>query len=227
MKAAVKYWAAVALAAFVWSITPISWLIVLSKLYSQHTHQASVWDRSNRNAFRSVLWYYALCEIPFSLYLAKLARRVQRKLPPPEVDNDTLDALLKMCLDISVPSIGENGSEEVPEEERITIFSSNFKRWFHGAHFEDIKADNVREWLAWALGGRELHECKEDANRNALIERSLKFVEEKVGYHFGEGYNPKCTAMRLTLDPCLTLHRPLGYYVVCNGVSEGSEYARW
>jgi len=52
-----------------------------------------------------------------------------------------------------------------------------------------------------------------------LVEKGLRLVQSRLKHTFPEGKNPNCKALRLTLDPVPTMSRPLGYYVVCNGMT--------
>lgn len=112
---------------------------------------------------------------------------------------------------------------------RVCAVSAHLSRpllhaqWFFYADARSIKADNIREWLAWAFGGCELSEARLDKDRTRLVERGLQLVQDRLRWKFPEGYNADIKCMRLTLDPVRTLHRPLGYYLVCNGITNASE----
>lgn len=207
------------LALFVWSITPISWAYLLHDVFLR---------TSPRSPFASVVFYYSLCEAPFSIYLASLRRKAQAVPPPPDVSVEALETLLTRCLgDHSNPATRTKETEK----ERRDLFRTRARRWFHHAPLDDIYADNAREWLAWAFGGRELEAVRADDSklgkeRVDLIERGLVLLQDRLGHTFKPGYNPNTPAMRLTLDPVRTLQRPFGYYVVCNGVSAAGEYMR-
>lgn len=207
------------LALFVWSVTPISWLYL--------GYDLALRGDKPRHWFSSVVFYYSLCEVPFSIYLLSLRREAQKLLPPPQVSVEALEELLHRCLgDHSHPSERDKSAEH--QEEQRNLFRSRARRWFHHKPLEDIYADNAREWLGWAFGGRELDELRADTSKKgqenmALIEKGLGMLEGQLGHKFTPGYNPKARAMRLTLDPVKTLQRPFGYYVVCNSISEASE----
>lgn len=193
-----KFAGAAALASAVWAVTPLSWLVVALGI-------------NGRFPRSGIVWWYSVCEVIFSVYLKLLSRRVQERLTPPEVDIKTLDALLDRCLGKSGQADGE-------------VLATRMRRWFHGAELKDIGADNVREWLAWAFGGTDLEACQKDPQRRELVEKGLSMVQQRLNTKFNPGYNARCKSMRLTLDPVKTIHRPFGYYVVCNGVSALSEF---
>lgn len=209
----VKFYAAGALALLVWSITPISWAII-----AHWAFRYGAPDGPYARGFNRVAWYYSAIEVPFSIFLWRVSRSTQRLLDPPDVDIVKLETLLDKCLGSGSPR-----SSALSKETEQQAFLSRLRRWFHGAPLHEIKADNVREWLAWAFGGRELEEIRREPERIQLINKALAIASERVGYEFEPGYNPAIKCLRLTLDPVRSLHRPFGYYVVCNSVTAGSE----
>ncbi len=97
------------------------------------------------------------------------------------------------------------------------------RSWFFFADPEDIYEDNVREWLAWAFAARNLKDALADEKYAHLINDGLEMVKLRLAWpDMKKGHNPKVKAIRLTLDPVRTMHRPFGYYVVTNGVSFGT-----
>lgn len=209
----VKFYAAGALALLVWSVTPVSWAILTHWLYR--------WGQTKDpyvSGFSRIAWYYSVIEAPFSVFLWRISRAAQPLLNPPDIDLATLESLLDKCLGSSSPR-----SSSLTKEQEQAVFKSRMRRWFHGAPLKEIKEENVREWLAWAFGGSELEDIRSDAKRIELIDKALAVVSERAGYRFEPGYNPASKCLRLTLDPVRFLHRPFGYYVVCNGVTAGSE----
>lgn len=157
-------------------------------------------------------------EAPFSVLLFRISRAAQLLLNPPDIDLATLESLLDKCLGSSSPR-----SSSLTKGQEQAVFQSRMRRWFHGAPLKEIKEENVREWLAWAIGGSELEDIGSDAKRIELIDKALSVVSDRAGYSFEPGYNRASKCLRLTLDPVRSLHRPFGYYVVCNGVTAGSE----
>lgn len=258
------YYPAVALALLVWCVTPISWLIVASAtlhFYSDasgtagFTASAAGWGGA-----WAVIWYYALLEVPFSIWLAYLTHKAQKHRPPPKLSYRQLEALLVQCLDVGTaahpPTRRDgtlDGSIEAFEKHTVTEEEARLmwkcvrrvssldacppvcwvyaccslilpaSQWFHLAPAHDIYCDNMREWLAWAFGGCELAECRKDKERARLIDRGLQLIQDRLRWKFPEGYNANVKCLRLTLDPVRTLHRPFGYYVVCNGATNASE----
>lgn len=192
-----KFWGAASLAALVWVITPLSWLIVFAS-------SVRIIDTGG------ILWTYSVLEVIFSVYLHRLRTYVRPRLKPPRTDTDALEALLHRCL-------GAGCQDDGP------VLAARMRRWFYHAQLSDIRQDNVREWLAWAFGGTDLDECQRDPDRRELVDRGLLMVQERLKVTFEPGYNSACRSLRLTLDPVKSLHRPLGYYFVCNAISRASE----
>ena len=209
LREAVKLYSALSLAGIVFAVTPIDWLVICHYLATRTLPHP-------QNFLMRLLWYHALCDIPFSLYLQYLVGYAKREHPPPRTALKVLSLALHRALDPPADSR--------EEEKALTLLK--LRRWFHHAPVEDIKADNVREWLAWAFGGSELEQCQQDPERKALVEEGLKLVQERCNVRFQPGYNPRVKALRLTLDDIKTMHRPFGYYVVCNGISGLSEWDR-
>lgn len=209
----VKLYSAFCLAGAVWAVTPLSWLAVFYRFATHYLAAGNFYVPHPPNFFLRLLWYHALCDIPFSLYLKWLVRHAKRDHPPPRTALKVLSVALHRALNPAADSR--------EEEKALTLLK--LRRWFYHAPVEDIKADNVREWLAWAFGGSELEQCQQDPERKALVEEGLKLVEERCNVRFQPGYNPRVKSLRLTLDKIKTLHRPFGYYVVCNGISGLSE----
>ncbi|CAO1638446.1 unnamed protein product [Sympodiomycopsis kandeliae] len=217
-KDTLKLYAALALAGFVWSVTPVSWIVVLYRFSTAYlaTGKFLAWPSRPDNWFLRLFWFNALCEVPFSIYLARLHHYAKRDHPPPDATLETLSASLIRAL--SQHSSSVNLTEKEHDIER-DLMLSRLCRWFHNADPKDIKQDNVREWLAWAFGGTTLKECTSLPGRSQIIEKGLKMVQERCNFKFEPGYNPKVKALRLTLDDIKTSSRPFGYYVVCNGIS--------
>ncbi|OAA73391.1 hypothetical protein ISF_00292 [Cordyceps fumosorosea ARSEF 2679] len=83
--------------------------------------------------------------------------------------------------------------------------------WFLGAPLDDIRRDNVREFLLWAF-----FETDNDDVNGPLSEELNGYVaglEDAVGHRFAEGRGP-ARCLRLTLDPIVTAYRGLAWYAV-------------
>ncbi|EST09094.1 hypothetical protein PSEUBRA_001436 [Kalmanozyma brasiliensis GHG001] len=236
-----------ALAALVWAVTPISYAIFIRRML-----KTGSFISIPRGFWAKFWYWYSLFEIPFSIYLWILTRRAAKQPPPLSVEMQTLHTLLTKSLTAGLapapqgPAAGtrsrSNGQDghisdkKVEQLLGIKAFESRpvdqddakqrrerFRSWFLFAEPEDIYEDNVREWLAWAFAARNLQDALADEKYASLLNDGLEMVKLRLGWpDMKKGYNPKVKAIRLTLDPVRTLHRPFGYYVVTNGVSFGT-----
>jgi Ca2+/Na+ antiporter len=82
-------------------------------------------------------------------------------------------------------------------------------RWFRGAKKEDIKRDNVREWICWAFFNA--HEVTEQEDEE--VESYLNETERLLGRTLPPGKS-KAKSIRLTLDAVDCSHRSLFWYFV-------------
>eukprot|EP00435_Cladocopium_sp_Y103_P027522 s1436_g6.t2 len=84
-------------------------------------------------------------------------------------------------------------------------------RW-PAANVAEIHRGNLAEWMAWAF-----FHCTPDEVPAQRREELVQLVDEGAkwaGVEFPTGYNPHVQAMRLTMDPIPSEHRPLIYYIV-------------
>lgn len=84
-------------------------------------------------------------------------------------------------------------------------------RW-PAARVHEIRRGNLEEWLAWAFFHCDPVDVPKDrrSELECLLEEGTKWLEADIP----EGYNPEMQAMRLTMDPIPSEHRPLVSYVV-------------
>lgn len=157
-----QYYPAITLAYLVWSVTPISWLMISMAIYRKYQSGFSSlgffsWTASS-NGYSTfplnLIWYHAILEIPFSIYLTYLNYQAQKKLDPPELDNGLLATLLIQCLEVGTKAHPPRKRDR-PEDHHFEEFTvtdeearlawTRFRKWFHYAKKSEIKADNVRE----------------------------------------------------------------------------------
>lgn len=84
-------------------------------------------------------------------------------------------------------------------------------RW-SAARVAEICRGNLAEWMAWAF-----FHCTPDEVPESRWPELVQLVDEGAvwaGVEFPEGYNPHVQAMRLTMDPIPSEHRPMFYYIV-------------
>lgn len=113
------------------------------------------------------------------------------------------------------------------EDPRAIEFRSHLALWFRNCKWEEIRRENLMEWLSWSLFGLRLEDLrKADAQasssstelRSKLLEESLNLFENRSGSKLKPGYNPDLSnrVIRLTLDPIKFQLRPFGLYFVFN-----------
>ncbi|KAI0341006.1 alpha/beta-hydrolase [Trametopsis cervina] len=105
--------------------------------------------------------------------------------------------------------------------EREALFAKCFVRmrdaelatgWFHFAAADAIRRENVLEWLLWALFSSPKDALLEDWEEE--LEGYVKIVERLLGRTLDEGLNEKISCMKVTMDPVVSLHRPLLWYSI-------------
>lgn len=118
-------------------------------------------------------------------------------------------------------------SHLLPYDDPLAIdFRSNQVLWFQDCRWNEIRKDNMLEWLAWSLFSMPLEEVRrEDAEmdlkaepRSNLLEEILIRFENRAGSRLEPGYNPKLAkrVIRLTIDPIKIELRPFGLYLLFN-----------
>jgi pimeloyl-ACP methyl ester carboxylesterase len=231
----VAFYGAAALALLVYSITPLSWLTVLVRYYKTG-NVVSI----PSGGFTKFWYYLSLAEVIFSVYFQYLMWKGSKLLPPPQINRDALSQLLTKCLMVGLTKEEVKKAEKTEEglsalqnkkveKEEARILQNRLRIWFHHAQLEDIYTDNVRQWLSWAFAGRPLAQVKDNAEMSGLIDEGLEMIKHRLQWHdMKEGFNPNVTAICLTIDKMKVISRPLGYYVVCNGVTHGTiAFLRW
>lgn len=98
----------------------------------------------------------------------------------------------------------------MPDFERFTSF------WFQSKSGADVKRENYIDWVLWALfstdrkGFIDIRDSTIDEELDGYITKIESLVDRKIE----PGYNPSIQPLRLTLDPVVTLPRPLLWYSV-------------
>jgi hypothetical protein len=133
--------------------------------------------------------FYLLVFLPYSAYLQRAA------VHPLVPSRPERKALFDKCY------------RYIPDPDKY------LDRWFLGAPQEEIKHENVKEFIQWAFFNRG-GEAGED---NEELEEYVAAYEELVGRKFEPGRG-KAESLRLTLDPIDMLHRSLAWYMVCSGL---------
>lgn len=93
--------------------------------------------------------------------------------------------------------------------------------WMNRAHAEDIRRDNVKEWLLWWLFGRDDADAfsslssapgSDDITTIQELDEYVWELETRLGVAFRPGKGPDAKPLRLGVDPVDMSHRSLVYY---------------
>lgn len=89
--------------------------------------------------------------------------------------------------------------------------------WFLSAPVGEISRENVVEWLLWAL----FHADRDGflSEWEGELEQYIKMLEHLMGRELNDGWNTAVRCMKVTLDPVVSLHRPLLWYMVVINIS--------
>jgi len=110
-------------------------------------------------------------------------------------------------------------SLERTRQERRRLFDRCFRSvldlesvlitWFKGRPLDDVRADNIKDFFAWALfyKTRGSHEDEDELNEY------LHEIEAIVGRTFPPGRGPHHAA-QVSTDPLHLQHKPFSFYVV-------------
>ncbi|GAA94352.1 hypothetical protein E5Q_01003 [Mixia osmundae IAM 14324] len=208
-------------AGFVWAITPACWLFLGWHFFISPNRAAP------HNAFYTFCFYHAICEALFSLFYQYLCWKGNQPAQPVQLDEAHIRGILLECLSTGIQKETVNGRRPrttEPDFTKVTDESAaqlrkKLRSWFAGAPYSSIREDNVREWLAWAMGGVTLEDARKDPQTMRLIEETLTWVQPRLKSRVPPGYNPDIRCLKLTLDKLQVMSRPLGYYVVCSSVT--------
>lgn len=62
-------------------------------------------------------------------------------------------------------------------------------RWYYFEDPNEIKANDVKQRLAWGFAGRELEECKGHKDLEYITERTFELVQTRLKHTFSPGFN--------------------------------------
>ncbi|KAH7018511.1 uncharacterized protein B0I36DRAFT_40106 [Microdochium trichocladiopsis] len=147
---------------------------------------------------RSLLAYAGLDALYYLAVWLPYKRRLRRdaRYPPP-MPRAERRRLLKKCLD------------NMPDPEHY------LRMWFLGAPDDEIRRENVREFLLWAfLDKGPERETEDDVDE---VDEYVRLVEEEMHRTFAPGRGAaKC--LRLTIDAVETTYRTMAWYFIVGAV---------
>jgi hypothetical protein len=136
-------------------------------------------------ALLEILFYFCWF-LPYKSYL----QRPAAELPPPLTRGQRKELFLK-------------GLEHVPDPELYV------RKWMHNAHVDDLRQENVKEWLLWVLFDRDGPPGADDEELAEYISE----IERRMNMKIKPGRS-EVQAMRLNFDPVPITHRSLFFYLV-------------
>ncbi|KAF8583199.1 hypothetical protein K439DRAFT_1412365 [Ramaria rubella] len=142
-------------------------------------------------------WLFAECLFYFLVYLPRHYYLQRPAIHPPIAPRAHRIALFNQCV------------AYLPNFDRFT------KLWFRLISTTTIKRDNYIDWILWALFSTDRdHIDIHDPTLNEEVNGYINVVERLIGHKIEAGRNPSIEPMRITLDPVVTLHRPLVWYAI-------------
>ncbi|KAI0015422.1 hypothetical protein F4780DRAFT_86144 [Xylariomycetidae sp. FL0641] len=94
---------------------------------------------------------------------------------------------------------------------QVTDARSYLQGWFMGASEDEIRRENVRDFLMWAFFDQR--PGAESAEESAELDEYLSSVEERLGYALKPGRG-SAQSLRLTFDDVETRYRSVIWYVI-------------
>ncbi|MBW0475806.1 hypothetical protein O181_015521 [Austropuccinia psidii MF-1] len=224
-------WISLVLIWSIWSIVPFSWSIVILRVFG-------ILKTSNpSSSLNSNLFYILpLLEVVFSIYQFYSILIIQSKSNknlihhPIDFIRSTFEQALANHLpvqssffDSENPNQNAQGFQSFPFDHPIAIeFRSHQALWFKNCDWNDIKRDNMIEWLAWSLLDLKPNQIFAKHNQidlqksqSDLLFHALDLIEKRAGCKFKSGYNPKLSnqSIRLSIDPIQFQFRPFAFYL--------------
>lgn len=196
-------WTMIRLCILLFRYTPLLYVGTIAFLvlaYRDYTFQTTV-----VRTFTAVLCLEGLFYVfVYRPQLARLKRTARHPLPS---TSEERRELFDRCL-ISVDS---------PEE--------YLKWWFLGADQDEIRRENVREFILWAFfeRGDDFGEEDSEATEEEL-EEYIHLLEKQLGRRFENGWG-KAESLRLTLDEIHTTYRGMLWYAIIFLVDQITHFA--
>jgi hypothetical protein len=98
--------------------------------------------------------------------------------------------------------------DHVPDTEQY------LRKWLRKAPMDDIRRENVKDWILWAIFNREGRPGSDNEELEDYIAAAEDKAEITVKYGVGEA-----SPIRLDFEPVVTSHRSLLFYIVSYSTS--------
>jgi hypothetical protein len=101
------------------------------------------------------------------------------------------------------------------DDPRAIDFRNSLRSWFHFKQWSQLRRQELRGWLYWAMFNAPLPANDSDVPHahHSAIENVLELVRRRTGCEVPEGSDPTCKSLLLTLDPLNVWARPLLWYI--------------
>jgi hypothetical protein len=130
--------------------------------------------------------FYLFWYLPYRNYLHK-----QRPAYPPPLSREQRQQLWTKSLSVTSD---------------LELF---LRKWMCGAHIEDLRRENLKEWILWLLFDRDGLPGDDEEE----LEEYLATIEEALGRNIKSGCGP-AKSLRLNFDRFTIRHRSLLFYMV-------------
>ncbi|GKT90732.1 alpha/beta hydrolase fold family [Colletotrichum tofieldiae] len=134
--------------------------------------------------------FYLLFFLPYKWYLQS-----HKPYQPPRMTRSQRARLFYKALSL------------VPDGEEFV------RKWMLNVHMEDIRRENLKDWLLWALFEQDNMSSRPTKHIDDELEQYIDDAEEKFGIKLRSGRG-SAEALRLMFDPVIIQHRSLFYYMV-------------
>lgn len=160
-----------------------------------------------------VLWGLVVGEVLFycCIYVPYMRQLDRKAVHPTPLTSEERRALFDQCLD------------------NVQSVEAYLRWWFLGAELEEIRRENMIEFLIWAFWDRK---AEEDVERNGGhsedVTRELDGFIAKIEQRLGRplrGGRGSATCIRLTLDDVETTYRGLSWYAIVFLVDQATHLA--
>ncbi|KAI5478522.1 ATP-dependent DNA helicase [Pseudohyphozyma bogoriensis] len=195
---------------------------------------------------RYVCISYSLAEVLHYVHYRYLAYQAQARHDPPNHDRSFIQSVFERCMmsgwerdepsesiakevlgglvdadEAGTGAKGERFSRLEWDDPRAVDFREFIVLWFHGARYEDLRREDLREWLAWVFYHQPLEELLSEHpltrypdDKLSLIDEAIQVVEARAGRTIRPGRNNAISSIRLNLDPIKVYSRPLWIYLL-------------
>lgn len=93
----------------------------------------------------------------------------------------------------------------------IESYMSGF---FRGANFRDIRHENIRSFLSWAMYVKRIPDLTDEEYKRVDIAYKEVFKRHPILHTLEPGFNPDVKHVAFNLEPVPYIHRPLFMYIV-------------